>query len=96
VLIKIIVLSMILERIWEHLQLLLDDPLSKRMKVIGSALLAMLAAFTLQLDLLHALEIFPTISVPGFLLTGVVLGLGSNVLHDVIDLVNGISTKQRG
>lgn len=95
-LVKIIVLSMILERLWEHLQLLLDDPLSKRMKVIGSALLAMLAAFTLQLDLLHALELFPAISVPGFLLTGVVLGLGSNVLHDMIDLVNGISTKQRG
>lgn len=95
-LVKIIVLSMILERIWEHLQLLLDDPLSKRMKVIGSALLAMAATFTLQLDLLHALELFPAVSVPGLLLTGVILGLGSNVLHDVIDLVNGISTKQRG
>lgn len=95
-LVKIIVLSMILERIWEHTQLVLDDPLSKRMKVVGSALLAMLAAFTLQLDLLHALELFPAVSTPGFLLTGVVLGLGSNVLHDVIDLVNGISTKQGG
>lgn len=95
-LVKIIVLSMILERIWEHTQLVLDDPLSKRMKVIGSALLAMIATFTLQLDLLHALELFPAVSIPGFLLTGVVLGLGSNVLHDVIDLVNGISTKQGG
>jgi len=95
VLIKIIVLSMILERIWEHTQLLLDDPLSKRMKVIGSALLAMLAAFTLQLDLLHALELFPAVSIPGFLLTGLVLGLGSNVLHDVIDLVSGFS-KSKG
>ncbi len=94
-LIKIIVLSMILERIWEHTQLLLDDPLSKRMKVIGSALLAMLAAFTLQLDLLHALELFPAVSIPGFLLTGLVLGLGSNVLHDVIDLVSGFS-KSKG
>ena len=92
-LVKIIVLSMILERIWEHLQLLLDDPLSKRMKIIGSAMLAMTAAFLLQLDLLYALEIFPTLSVPGYLLTGVVLGLGSNVLHDVIDLVNGLSKK---
>lgn len=94
-LIKIIVLSMILERIWEHTQLLLADPLSKRMKIIGSALLAMLAAFMLQLDLLHALELFPAVSIPGFLLTGVVLGLGSNVLHDVIDLVSGFS-KSKG
>ncbi len=95
-LVKIIVLSAILERTWEHMQLLLDDPLSKRFKILGSALLAMVATFTLQLDLLHALEVFPAASIPGYVLTGLVLGLGSNVLHDVIDLVNGYSNKQRG
>ncbi len=95
-LIKIIVLSMILERLWEHMQLLLDDPLSKRFKILGSAMLAMTAAITLQLDILHALDLFPAASIPGFLLTGLILGLGSNVLHDVIDLVGGINNKQRG
>lgn len=95
-LIKLIVLSMILERIWEHTQLLLGDPLNKKVKVIGAAVLAMLTTCMLQLDLLYALEIMATATIPGYLLTGVVLGLGSNVLHDVIDLVSGISKQQGG
>ena len=90
-LVKIIVLSMILERIWEHIQQLLGDSFSKQTKVIGSGILAMAAALALQLDLLHALDIMPAATYPGYLLTGLVLGLGSNLVHDVIDLVNGFS-----
>jgi len=93
VLVKIIVLSMILERIWEHIQQLLGDNFSKKTKVIGSGLLAMAAALALQLDLLHALDVMPAASYPGYILTGLVLGLGSNVVHDVIDLVNGYSKR---
>jgi len=93
VLVKIIVLSMILERVWEHIQQLLGDSFSKKTKVIGSGLLAMAAALALQLDLLHALDVMPAASYPGYILTGLVLGLGSNVVHDVIDLVNGYSKR---
>ena len=92
-LVKIVVLSMILERIWEHIQQLLGDSFSTRTKIIGSALLAMAATLALQLDLLHALDIMPAQSYPGYILTGLVLGLGSNVLHDVIDLVGGHSKR---
>ena len=89
-LIKIIVMSMILERIWEHIQQLLGDSFSKQTKIIGSGMLAMAAALALQLDLLNALEIMPAATYPGYILTGLVLGLGSNLVHDVIDLVNNL------
>lgn len=95
-LIKIVVLSMIIERVWEHIQQLLGDGFSKQTKVIGSGILSVAAAVALQLDLLYALDVMPAETYPGYIMTGLVLGLGSNVLHDVIDLVTGYSKKQRG
>ena len=92
-LVKIIVLSMILERVWEHIQQLLGDNFSTKTKVVGSGLLSMAAALALQLDMLYALDVMPAASYPGYILTGLVLGLGSNVVHDVIDLVNGYSKR---
>lgn len=90
-LVKIIVLSMIIERIWEHIQQLLGDNFNQRLKIIGSALISVAVALALQLDLLFALEVMPAATYPGYVLTGLVLGLGSNVLHDIIDLVKGYS-----
>ena len=95
-LLKVVVLSVIIERIWEHTQQAIgDDRLSKRVKIIGSAVISVAAAVTLQLDLLYGLEVMPSATVPGFILTGLVLSLGSNVVHDLIDIVNGLSTKHK-
>ncbi len=85
----ILVISMAIERLWEHLQQLTGDRLSPNFKIIGSGILACAAALTLQLDLLHLLEVMPAPTYPGYILTGLVLGLGSNVVHDITDFIHG-------
>lgn len=93
-LLKIIILSVIIEQLWEHTQNVIGDGLlNLQVKFLGSAVLAIAAAVTLQLDLLYGLEVMPAATVPGFILTGFVLSLGSNVVHDLIDIVQGLSGK---
>ena len=93
-LLKIIVLSVIIEQVWEHTQNAIGDGrLNRQIKFLGSAAIAIAAAVTLQLDLLYGLEVMPATTIPGFILTGFVLSLGSNVVHDLIDIVHRLSGK---
>jgi len=84
---------MIVERIWEYVQLVIGLDIGIRLKVIISALLSVAAALSLQLDLLFVLEITEAFSLPGIILTGVIIGLGSNFLHDVMDFTNSLKTR---
>ncbi len=86
---KIIIMAMLIERLWEHLQLISGDNFSPRVKVLGSAVVSVAAALALRLDLLKAFEVMPAESYPGYILTGLVLGLGSNVVHDIAGLLGG-------
>ncbi len=90
---KVLIVSMIIERFWEHLQLIFGDRLDARSKVLGSAVLAIAAALSLRIDLLYGLEVVPAMSTAGFIVTGLILGLGSNVVHDVIGLITGLGKK---
>lgn len=95
-LLQIVILALIIERVWEHAQQIIGDHrLSFRVKLIGSAAISIAAAVTLQLDLLFALDVMPDVSLGGQVLTGFVLSLGSNVIHDIIELVSGLSAKQK-
>ena len=90
---QILVISMIVERIWEYMQLAIGLDISVRLKVIISALLSVAAAISLRLDLLFVLEITETLSLPGIILTGVIIGLGSNFLHDVLDFTGSLKAR---
>ena len=95
-LLKIIILSVIIEQVWEHTQNVIgNERLSLQVKFLGSAALAIAAAVTMQLDLLYGLDVMPAVTIPGFILTGFVLSLGSNVVHDLIDIVHGLSGKPK-
>lgn len=91
--IQILVISMIVERIWEYVQLAMGVDIGIRLKVIISALLSVAAALSLQLDLLFVLAITEALSLPGIILTGVIIGLGSNFLHDVLDFTSSLKTR---
>lgn len=90
---QILVISMIVERVWEYLQLALGEDVGTRLKVIISGLLSVVAAITLQLDLLLALEITEAASIPGIILTGVIIGLGSNLVHDILGFTNSLKKR---
>ncbi len=90
---QILVISMIVERVWEYLQLALGEDVGIRLKVIMSALFAVGAAIALNLDLLFALEITEAASIPGIILTGVIIGLGSNLVHDILGFANSLKKR---
>ena len=90
---QILVISMIVERIWEYVQLAMGVDIGIRLQVIISALLAVAAALSLRLDLLFVLEITEALSLPGIILTGVIIGLGSNFLHDVLDFTSSLKVR---
>lgn len=93
-LINILILSAIIERIWEQMQQIVGEKkLSLQIKLIGSAILSIAAAISLQLDLLFSLGVMGSVSWAGIILTGVAISLGSNVIHDLVDIVGGLSTK---
>lgn len=92
-LINIILLSAIIERIWEHLQQVIGkNLLTLQVKLLGSAILSIAAALSLELDLLYALEIMPGSTTAGAILTGFAISLGSNVIHDLVDMITGLKS----
>jgi hypothetical protein len=91
--IQILIISMIIERVWEYVQLVLGEDIGIKLKVIISALLSVAAAIALNLDLLLALEITEAPSIPGIVLTGVIIGLGSNLVHDILGFTNSLKTR---
>lgn len=93
-LLNILILAAIIERVWENLQLLIGEKrLTYETKLIGSAVLALFAAIAFELDILYALDAVAAPSLPGYIMTGFILALGSNVIHDLIDIVQGISSR---
>ena len=95
-LLKIIILSAVIERTWEHLQQVIgEEHLSTRVKLIGSGLISVAAAATLGLDLFYALEVTAGVSAAGMVLTGIAIGLGSNLLHDLVGIISGLSGRAR-
>jgi len=89
----IFVVGLIVERTWEYLQLAIGEHLlSKNIKVFGAVAFSMAAVITLRLDLLFAIDLLEEVTWPGIILTGLVLSLGSHVLHDIIGIVQGLSS----
>ena len=90
---QILIISMLVERIWEYVKLALGVDVGIRIKIFVSAALAIAAALAIQSDLLFALEITDAASLPGIIFTGVIIGLGSNLIHDILGLANSLKNR---
>ncbi len=93
---NIILFAVIIERIWEYLQMIVGDKfLTPPIKLVGSLVLSCSAAILFELDLLLALGAVPDPSLAGMVLTGFIVSLGSNIVHDLVGLVNGLRNDYR-
>jgi hypothetical protein len=93
-LLQITILAAVTERLWECIQQAMGEHnLTPAVKIIGAAVIAVAASISLGLDLFHALELWPKPTVPGIVFTGFLVAGGSNLLHDLVDLVGGLSRK---
>jgi len=93
---QVIIIGIIVERVWEYLQLAIGEQyLSTRTKIIGAVLLSLTAAIVFKLDFLFALEVFNAPSWPGYILTGFVLSMGSHVVHDLFGVIKGVREDKR-
>ncbi len=93
---NILLFAVIIERIWEYVQLLVGEKLlTPALKLLGSLVLSCAASVLFELDLILALGAAPVASPAGMVLTGFVISLGSNVVHDLVGLVNGLRNDYR-
>ncbi len=93
---EILLFSVIIERLWEYMQMVVGDRiLTPAIKLGGSLVLSCAAAVMFELDLLSALGALPGLTLPGMILTGFIVSLGSNVVHDMVGLVNGLRNDYR-
>ena len=91
---NILIIAAIIERVWEHLlQLIGEEKINLQTKLLGSAVLSIAASISLQLDLLVALELSEGVTTAGVVLTGIAIGLGSNVIHDLLAIISALSGK---
>ncbi len=92
----IFIVGIIVERVWEYLQLAIGEKyLSTRTKIIGAVLLSLSTSIVFELDFLFSLGVFNSPSFAGFILTGFVLALGSHVVHDLAGIIKGIREDKR-
>lgn len=93
-LLQIIILATITERLWEVIQQAIGEHyLTRATKIVGAAIISVVVSVFFQLDLFYALELYHGESIPGYIFTGFVLAFGSGFLHDIIDLVSGLSQR---
>lgn len=91
-LVNILIIAAVIERIWEHMQQVIGESrLSLQAKLCGSAVLSIGAALSFKLDLLYALGVTAQLSWTGIVLTGFALSLGSNVIHDLVSIIQAVS-----
>lgn len=93
---KILVLAVIVERVWEFLlRAVGEEGVSERVKIIGAVILSVAVAIVFDLDFLYAVDVTEVATWPGRILTGFVLSLGSHVIHDLFGIVKGVREDKR-
>lgn len=82
--IKIIVLSIICESVWQTLKLTWQKDKYLTMDNAGAIIVGLVIAFTTNLDILSIVGIESEIPYIGVVLTGILLSRGSNFIHDLL------------
>jgi len=93
---SILVVSAAVERIWEYFQQAVPERyLTKRVKILGAGILSVAAALSFKLDLIYTMDLTDSYSIAGAILTGFSIAVGSNVIHDLVGIVNGIKSDHK-
>lgn len=87
--IKVIILSMLCEAIWENLRMVWENG-KFSINRLGALILSIIVAIGTKIDLFELLE-FEMLPILGYVLTGILISRGANVLHDLLNKIQALS-----
>lgn len=88
-LIKVIILSMLCEAIWENLRMTFEGG-KFSINRLGALIVSIIVALGTKINLFEILD-FEMAQVLGSILTGILISRGANVLHDLLNKIQALS-----
>lgn len=87
--IKVIILSMLAEAIWENLRMTFEGG-KFSINRLGALIISIVVALGTKINLFEILD-FEMAQVLGSILTGILISRGANVLHDLLNKIQALS-----
>lgn len=88
-LIKIMILSMLCEAIWENLRMTFEGG-KFNINRLGALVVSIIVALGTKINLFEILG-FEIVQILGSVLTGILISRGANVLHDLLNKIQALS-----
>ena len=89
--IQLLILAFIGEAVWETCKMFYQKG-KVSIDRIGAAIVGLLIAFGAQVDLFEMVGLVLVIPYLGYVLTGLLISRGANVVHDIWNTINGFMT----
>lgn len=87
--IKIIILALLCEAIWENLRMIWENG-KFSINRLGALVVSIIVALGTKIDLFKILD-FEMVQVLGSILTGILISRGANVVHDLLTKIQELS-----
>lgn len=87
--IKVVILSMLAEAIWENLRMTFENG-KFSINRLGALIVSIIVTIATKINLFDILE-FETPLILGSILTGILISRGANVLHDLLNKIQSLS-----
>lgn len=87
--IKVIILALLCEAIWENLRMIWENG-KFSINRLGALVVSIIVALGTKIDLFKILD-FEMVQVLGSILTGILISRGANVVHDLLTKIQELS-----
>ena len=88
-LIKIMILAILCESIWENLRMIWDNG-KFSINRLGALIISVIIALATQIDLFGVLDI-EIVPIIGSVFTGILISRGANFIHDLLKKIQSLS-----
>lgn len=89
---QIVVIALLAETIWENLKMVWQEG-KVNVDRIGALIVSILISVATQLDIFSILNFGIAIPFVGSFLTGILISRGANVIHDLLNKIQEITSK---
>ena len=87
--VKVIILSMLAEAIWENLRMTFEDG-KFSINRLGALIISIVVAVGTKINIFEILD-FEMWTILGSILTGILISRGANVVHDLLTKIQALS-----
>lgn len=91
---QVMVIALLAEAIWENLKMVWQDGKISIDK-IGALIVSIVISIVTQLDVFAILDFGITVPFIGSFLSGILISRGANVIHDLLNKIEELKTKNQ-